>query len=74
MGKTIADALKEEGKEEGALEARQQTLIRLLQKRFGELSADVVSAVESTDSKEQLDKWLDQIVTAKTLAEMGIKS
>jgi hypothetical protein len=32
----------------------------------------VVSAVESTDDVDQLDNWLDRLITAQTLDELGI--
>jgi hypothetical protein len=81
MGKTMADVLLERGRKEGqrkgerkaGLETRQQTLVRQLGRRFGDIPPEVVSAVESTADVDQLDTWLDRLVTASTLEELGIR-
>ncbi len=76
MGKTMAEVLTERGRSEGrteaAVEARQQTLVRLLQKRFGDVPSDVVDTVQSTTDVDQLDEWLDRLVTVDTLEELEI--
>jgi hypothetical protein len=69
MRRTIADELKEEG----ATKAFQQTLIRQLKRRFGDVPDDVTSMIRGTDDAEQLNAWLDQVVTAETLDEVGIE-
>jgi hypothetical protein len=84
MGRTMADVLIERGRKEGerkgelkgerkaGLQIRQQTLLRLLRRRFGDVLPDVVSAVESTGDVDRLDNWLDRLVTVQTLDELGI--
>jgi hypothetical protein len=80
MGKTIAEALiergarkgKREGERTGGLRARQQTLLRQLGRRFGELPPDVVTTIESTGDIERLDGWLDRFATATRLEDVGI--
>jgi len=76
MGKTMADVLTEEGERKGrseaAIETRQQTLVRLLRRRFDSVPPGVVATVESTADVDQLDDWLDRLVTAETLDELGI--
>ena len=76
MGKTMAEVLRERGRLEGeakaAIETRQQTLVRLLRKRFGDVPADVVRTVESTTDVDRLDEWLDRFATARTLDELEI--
>jgi hypothetical protein len=69
MRRTIADELKEEG----ATKALQQTLIRLLKRRFGDVPDDVTSMIRGTVDPEQLNAWFDQVVTAETLDEVGIE-
>ena len=69
MRRTIADELKEEG----AIKNSQQTLIRLLKRRFGSVPDEVTSMIRGTDDPEQLNAWLDQVVTAETLDEVGIE-
>jgi hypothetical protein len=73
MRRTIADELKEEGAKKGALTTRQQTLIRLLKRRFGDVPDELSSTILATNDPEQLDEWLDQVVTAETLDEVGIE-
>jgi len=73
MGKTMAEVLTERGRTEAAIETRQQTLLRQLRKRFGDVSSDLVRIVESTTDVEQLDTWLDRFATARTLEELEIE-
>jgi hypothetical protein len=76
MGRAIADELRAQGRKEGrkeeAVRARQQTLLRQIRRRFGELPAETVTAVEAATSVEQLDSWLDRVITAATLVAVGI--
>lgn len=80
MGRTIADALREEGmkkglkegRQKGEIRARQQILLRQLRSRFGELPLEIHETVESTQDVRQLDKWLDRLLTAATLEQMRI--
>jgi hypothetical protein len=73
MRKTIADVLREEGAKEGALRALQQILIRQLTLRFGVVPDELSSTIQATSDPKQLDAWLDQVATAKTLEEVGIE-
>jgi len=76
MGKSYAEVLVEQGREEGtrteSIRARRLTLLRLLRSRFGKLPAKVGSVIEAASDVAQLDAWLDQLVVAKTLDEVGI--
>ena len=72
MRRTIADELKEEGAKEGALKKSQQTLIRLMKRRFGDLPDGLSSAIRTTNDPEQLDEWLDRFATAETLEDVEI--
>ncbi|MCY2988122.1 MAG: hypothetical protein NTY19_09705 [Planctomycetota bacterium] len=76
MGKSMADVLTERGERKGrteaAVETRQQTLVRLLSRRFGNIPRGVARAVESTTDVARLDDWLDRLVTADTLDELKI--
>ena len=69
MRRTIADELKEEG----AIRNRQQTLIRLLKRRFGDVPDELSSTIRATNDPAQLDEWLDRFATAETLDEVGIE-
>ena len=59
-------------KKEAAIETRQQTLIRLLRRRFGKVPAKVTRAINATTTADQLDEWLDRFATASSLDEMDI--
>jgi hypothetical protein len=84
MGKSMADVLMERGERKGriegertgeeraALRTRQQTLVRQLRKRFGNVPRGVVRAVESTADVAKLDDWLDRFATADTLDDLQI--
>ena len=60
-------------KKEAAIETRQQTLVRQLRRRFGSVPSELVNLVETTDDVDQLDDWLDHLVTAQTLEELDIR-
>jgi len=70
MGRTIADELKEEGARIAEVTTRQQTLLRQLKRRFGEVPTSIVATIESTRDVQQLDRWLDQFVTAESFADI----
>ncbi len=63
---TIAETEKE-----ALLRSQRHTLIRLLQRRFGDLSEALIEMIESTTDSGQLDHWLEQILDAQSLADMG---
>jgi len=69
MSRTIADELQEEGARLAEVRTRQQTLTRLMQRRFGEVPARIVAIIEATSDVEQLDHWLDQFVTAERFVD-----
>jgi len=77
MGKTIAEALRDEGRAEGHAEGRveyaRSTLLRLLRKRFGEVPQDTADCIEGTSDLDQLNVWVDRIITAEILEDMGIE-
>ena len=74
MGMTIAEALKEEGRQEEMAHTRQQMLLRLLRRRFKRLPKELVKTVESTQDIERLDTWLDRFATAARLDDVGIET
>lgn len=73
MGKTIAEALKEEGRAEGATQALQRTLVRLLRSKFKRIPEGVTKRIETTTDVTQLDAWLDAHGRAKKLSDLGIE-
>jgi hypothetical protein len=76
MTRTIAEALRDEGKEEGRregeLRSQRQTLVRQLRLRYQKVPKAVERTVMATEDLGQLQTWLDRIITASTLDEIGI--
>ena len=59
----------QEGRLEGEQTGEARLLQRLLTRRFGALPADYVARIRAASS-EQLERWSDQVLDAKTLAEV----
>jgi hypothetical protein len=72
--RTIADELKAEGRKAGELDVCRQVLLRQLRLRFGKLPKIIVAAIERSDDLKQLNAWLDRVLEATTLEEVGITS
>jgi hypothetical protein len=70
MRKSYADMLREEG----VVQSLQEILLRLLRLKFGVLTFDVAAVVQNCADVEQLDGWLDNVVTAESLEEVEIGS
>jgi hypothetical protein len=68
MGKTMA----EHDREVAQLEKSRTTLLRQLQRRFGEIPEDLVAIIEGTKDQARLDGWLDRFATADRLEDVGI--
>ena len=74
---STAEKLKREGKAEGLAEGlavgltkvRAAAILRMLEKRFGPLPAAVVERVHTATTAE-LDRWIDRIFDATTLADL----
>jgi predicted transposase YdaD len=72
MVRTIADALKDEGRAEGEKKGLKLALIRQLRTRFGQLPPKVIQRINRTKETRQIETWLDRVLTASTLDEMEI--
>ncbi|MEX1364001.1 MAG: DUF4351 domain-containing protein [Nannocystaceae bacterium] len=59
----------EQGIEQGKLEGEATVLLELLQLRFGALPETTRAMVDSAKS-EQLDVWVERVLTAKSLDEV----
>lgn len=57
------------GKAEGKAEGKAQTLIRLVRRRFGPASEQVIARIEGARAAE-LDQWIDRVLDARSLAEL----
>jgi len=59
----------EKGLQEGRQEGSQLVLQKLLTKRFGPLSAEVMERIAS-GSSEQINRWVDRVLDAASLEEV----
>ena len=64
---TIAEQLIEKGEKRGIEKGLRGAVLRQLQRRFGPLPAPVRERVEQAPPAD-LERWLDQVLTASTLA------
>jgi hypothetical protein len=48
------------------------SLLSLVLLRFGRVPCAVTQVIQATDNVARLDAWLDNFVTAQTLADVGI--
>ncbi len=58
---------KREGKLEGRREGMRDTLLRILQKRFGAIPVDLTTAIRAGTDITQLEAWTDAALTAASL-------
>lgn len=76
MSRTIAEAVEEKGiekgLEKGTLNTLQTTLLRLLRKRFKKVPRRVEARISDNTNVRELQTWLDNVLDAKTLADVGI--
>lgn len=72
MQVTWADKMIAKGRRAGLLTGKRETLLRLLELKFGDLPPDVASRVKALKSISAVDKYLDRLVSAPSLAEMGL--
>ena len=59
----------EQGVQQGMVQGERTALLRQLRRRFGELDADTEERVANA-GVEQLNQWLDNVLDARTLAEV----
>jgi len=76
MQVTWADRMRaqyeKEGREQGLVEGKREALLRLLANKFGQLSEELTAQVRALESAEELDVYLDRVLTASTLGEMQL--
>lgn len=80
MGATAAQAWLEEGRQSGLtkgqelrlVEGEQAALLALLRLKFGAFLSAVEERVRATQDVEQFKAWLRRVLTASSLAEMGL--
>ena len=62
----------EMGGSSGLIEGKRETLKHLLTKKFGTIPEKTMARIEALDSLEELDTYLDRVLTAETLEDMGL--
>jgi len=77
MGQTAAQALIQEGRQEGreigAIEAKQEVLVELMSLKFGSIPQPVLQRIQTLQDTNQLNQLIRRFVTADSLQEMGIE-
>ena len=66
---TVAEAWMREGKAQGRAEGKAETLLRLLQRRFGPV-AESARARVADGSAAEIDAWFDALLDAQSLTEV----
>ena len=64
-----AHQYKTEGMQQGMQQGEALALQKLLTKRFGEISPDILARISSART-EQIDLWLDQIMDAQSIENL----
>jgi hypothetical protein len=67
--KLLAETHRKEGVRDGEREGVRRVLRKLLQARFGELSAEIVTRLNEAGNDE-LERWTDRVLTAATLEQV----
>jgi hypothetical protein len=73
IGELLRQA-KAEAKADTELETAARLLLRVLQKRYGELPEDLVATIRACTESAQLDHWLDVAVEAQTLERFRLRT
>ena len=66
---TVAEAWVREGEARGRAEGKAETLLRLLQRRFGPVPGNARARV-AVGSAAEIDAWLDALLDAQSLTEV----
>jgi hypothetical protein len=66
MGKTIAEVLQDERE----LTAKRATLLRLLHLKFKKVPEAIEAEIQATLDIQQLDRWLDALITARSIRKI----
>jgi flagellar biosynthesis/type III secretory pathway protein FliH len=63
---------REEGMERGQLAGMRRMLLRLLERRFGQLPQKVRQSVEALASVEEIERLEDRALEARSIFEIGL--
>jgi len=64
---------RREGRRAGVLKGKRNALERQLKRKFGPLPKETRSRVRALDSPEEVDRYLDRVLDADSLAAMGFE-
>lgn len=70
MGKTIAEHLKDVGRQEGAVQNQRRNLVQVLRRKFGKIPAGTVRQIEAAAELELLNGWFEQALDAEKLDDV----
>ncbi len=65
---------RREGRRSGVLKGKRNALLRQLKRKFGPLPQETRSRVRALNSPEEVDRYLDRVLDADSLAAMGLES
>jgi len=68
-GMTMGERLMQKGAEQAQEQTQRRVLLRLLAQRFGALPVAVTERIDAARSPE-LDRWLDRVLTARSLDDV----
>jgi hypothetical protein len=68
MGQKIVDMFREQG----AVRALRETLLRQLRRRFKQIPAETEQILANTNDLKRLQEWSDRFATAKSLKQVSI--
>ncbi len=63
---------REQGLKAGVIEGRRETLLHLLTAKFGSVSEETSARVQALDSVSELDTYLERVLTAESIDDMGL--
>jgi hypothetical protein len=61
---------EKQGEKQGEQQGEQRMLVRQLHRKFTPVPKGIVQHIEATTDLEQLDDWLDQVISAKKLTDI----
>jgi hypothetical protein len=74
MGRTAAQALMAEGREQGFLQARQEALLDVIQSKFGAVPQTIEQQIQAIRDLNRLRELTRRVPTANSLEELNLVS
>jgi hypothetical protein len=62
------------GGDDGKVQALQKVLLHILRAKFGHLPRAIEKTITATNDVSRLQAWMDRMLRARTLSEVGIGS